>query len=143
MISIKLLTQQFVSVDNPVCPAAYVQLFYLPVAGYYLWFLWALLWMFLIVGLFQSKRSRIVLLLITILLFFLPFDLPEQFCLDETKRFFVFFMLGCCAGDNRSSIEKFIDTIPVLAIAFVWAACLFIYFMLVRNIEEMVLEVSL
>lgn len=44
VIVIKLLTQGSMSVDNPVTIFSFVEMFYMPVAGYFLWFIWALWW---------------------------------------------------------------------------------------------------
>ena len=53
IISIKLLTQQGMSVENPVTAASYIKMFYLPEAGYFLWFIWALWLIFL-----RAVRSK-------------------------------------------------------------------------------------
>lgn len=61
VISIKLATQGGMSVDNPVTVLSFVKMFYQPEAGYFLWFIWALWWMFVLVPLFKTKHSRILL----------------------------------------------------------------------------------
>ena len=48
LITIKLLTQGDMYVKNPVTASAYLEMLYLPVAGYFLWFVMALWWMFVI-----------------------------------------------------------------------------------------------
>lgn len=63
VIGIKLLTQSHMSVDNPVELFSFVRIFYYPEAGYFLWFIWALWWMFVIVPLFKTKNKRIILVL--------------------------------------------------------------------------------
>ena len=45
VITIKLLTEGHAYVENPVTWMSYVKMLYLPEAGYFLWFIWALWWM--------------------------------------------------------------------------------------------------
>lgn len=59
VIVIKLLTQGSMSVDNPVTIFSFVEMFYMPVAGYFLWFIWALWWMFVLVPLFRGKQKHV------------------------------------------------------------------------------------
>ena len=74
VITIKLLTQGGMGVEHPVTVSSYLRMFYLPEAGYFLWFIWALWWMFVLVPLFRTPGSRLVL---------------------------VFFMLGVVAFENK------------------------------------------
>lgn len=62
IISIKLLTQQRMLVENPVTYLSYFKMFYLPEAGFFLWFIWALLADFFARrrGKIKSRTSRIV-----------------------------------------------------------------------------------
>lgn len=71
IITIKFLTQSSMYVENPVTAMSYLRIFYLPEAGYFLWFIWALFTMFLIVPLFKTKVSRIILFIISIVLHYL------------------------------------------------------------------------
>lgn len=94
VITIKLLTQDGMSVDNPVTPMSYLRMFYLPEAGYFLWFIWALWWMFVLVPLFKTPRARQWLFAMSLLLHYVPYGLPLEFCLEQFKNMIVFFMLG-------------------------------------------------
>lgn len=94
VITIKLLTQGSMSVDNPVTWMSYLRMLYLPEAGYFLWFIWALWWMFVIVPLFKTKLSRVIFFVISLILHYIPLPLPEVFCLEQFKNMLVFFMLG-------------------------------------------------
>lgn len=58
VITIKLLTQRGMYVENPVTALSYLKMFYLPEAGYFLWFIWALFLMFSIAPLFKTKMAR-------------------------------------------------------------------------------------
>lgn len=62
VISIKMLTEKHASVENPVTAYAYIKMLYFPEAGYFLWFIWALWWMFVIAPLFATKQKRLLLL---------------------------------------------------------------------------------
>lgn len=57
VISIKMLTEKHAFVENPVTAYAYIKMLYFPEAGYFLWFIWALWWMFVIAPLFATKQK--------------------------------------------------------------------------------------
>lgn len=99
IITLKLLAQGNAYLENPVTPMTYLEIFWSPAAGYFLWFIWALWWMFVIAPLFKSKSNRIVLLVIGAFLHFVPFDVPPVFGLVEAKRMLVFFALGMVCSD--------------------------------------------
>lgn len=101
VIVIKLLTQDFMFVENPVSLLAFLEILYLPVAGYFLWFIWALWWMFVILPLFKTKTNRNILFLISILLHFMPLEVTELFCLEQFSRMLVYFMFGIFVSENR------------------------------------------
>ena len=98
VITIKLLTEGNAYVENPVSGMSYVKMFYLPEAGYFLWFIWALWWMFVLVPLFKTKQSRLALCAVALIAHALPICLPEIFCLRQFQMMLVFFMAGvvCC-----------------------------------------------
>lgn len=105
VITIKLFSQSDGAyVQNPVGLSSYLEIFYLPAAGYYLWFIWALWWMFVITPLFRSRTARTLLFAATLLLAAAPFDLPEIFCLQQTKQMYVFFMFGVMLYDWKQRI---------------------------------------
>jgi len=101
VISIKILTEGSMSVDHPVTAASYLRMFYYPEAGYFLWFIWALWWMFVIVPLFRSRRSHLWLFIACLALHYLPVGVPRVFCLAEFKNMVVFFMLGVVAFEHK------------------------------------------
>lgn len=102
IITIKLLTQGNAYVENPVTAMSYVRIFYLPEAGYFTWFIWALWWMFVIVPFFNDKRKRAALLICAIVLHFLPVPFPEEFCLRQFKGYLLYFCLGCSVWDYKN-----------------------------------------
>lgn len=92
-------------VENPVTAMSYVKILYLPAAGYFLWFIWALFTMFLLVPLFKTKIARLVLFVVAIVLHYLPVEGPAVFALHNSMHMFVYFMLGvCCVDWGFSSI---------------------------------------
>lgn len=108
VISIKLLTQGHMSVDSPVNMWSYLRMSYLPEAGAFLWFIWALWWMFVVVELFKSKRSRTLLFVLAFVVHYIPMDfLPGIFCIAQFKRMILFFMLGIFVYEH-DVVNKFV-----------------------------------
>lgn len=107
VISIKLLTQGNAYVQNPVTPIAYLQVLWSPVAGYFLWFIWALWWMFVIAPLFKTKESRLVLLGIGVILYYMPIPVPEMFCASTVSAYAGVFRFGhdLCGLSQASLIQ--------------------------------------
>lgn len=101
VVTIKLLSQNFLYVENSVTILSYLRLFYLPEAGYYLWFIWALWWMFVIVPLFKSKEHRIFLFFVAILLHYTAWteNFTDIFCIKQTAFMLIWFMLGVISFD--------------------------------------------
>lgn len=100
VITFKLLSQGNAYIENPVTPLSYLKMFYLPEAGYFLWFIWALFLMYLIIPLFKTRTSHNWLFLGSLIFAYLPFSLPDIFCLSEFKRMFVYFMFGVVIKEN-------------------------------------------
>lgn len=125
IITIKLLTQNNSYVENPATAISYLRMLYLPEAGYYTWFIWALWWMFVITPCFDTKRKRLGLLMLGIILYFLPFSFPEFFCLNEFKRFLIFFCLGCSTWDYKYIVKR-VESIPtyIFFALFIIANCI-------------------
>lgn len=96
VISIKMLTEKHAFVENPVTAYAYIKMLYFPEAGYFLWFIWALWWMFVIAPLFATKQKRLLLLGAALLLYCIPPFLPEVFCFKQFQSMLVFFYAWCC-----------------------------------------------
>lgn len=119
VITIKLLTQGDMYVKNPVTVDAYFEMSYLPIAGYFLWFVIALWWMFVIVPWFKTKTQRLALFAFSSVLAFVPFELTDVMCINELKKMFVYFMCGVTAYDYKDVITKAITqfsrsvTIPI------------------------------
>lgn len=105
IISIKLLTQSNAYVENPVTWGSYIAIFYSPSAGYFLWFVWALWWMFVVLPLFKTRASRMLLFFVALLLALMPVELTRMFCLQEFKQMLVYFMLGVVSCDFKQYVS--------------------------------------
>lgn len=106
VISLKLITQGDAYVANPVTLSSYAKMFYLPEAGAFLWFIWALWWMFMVVPLFKTPKSRLALFVISIVLAYLPLHLTDLFCINQFKGMFVYFMLGVVTFERKDFISR-------------------------------------
>lgn len=107
VITLKLVTQGNAYVADPVTLLSYARMFYLPEAGYFLWFIWALWWMFVVVPLFKTPKSRLVLFVISVVLAYLPVHLTNLFCISQFKGMFIYFMLGVTAFERKEFINRF------------------------------------
>lgn len=115
VITIKLLTEGHAYVENPVTWMSFVKMLYLPEAGYFLWFIWALWWMFVISPLFKTKQMRLGLLVLAIILHYIPNFLPDVFCLRQVQGMLVYFILGAVCFDWKQQIS-FIRKVPAWCI---------------------------
>ena len=122
IITIKLLTQGSARVDHPVTWWSYLKMFYLPEAGYFLWFAIALFMMFLIVFHFKSKTSRLALFVATFAVSLLPSCGIDVLCLRQCQEMMVYFMAGVVTADYAPKIFH-ITILPTLAIFLVFMGC--------------------
>lgn len=99
VICLKLLSQRNMYVEHPITTDAFYRMFYLPEAGYFLWFLWALMFMFLIAPFFRTQWSRILLFIFSSILSTLTLNITSVFCLDCFVAFLPYFSLGMCSAD--------------------------------------------
>lgn len=108
VITIKLITQGSLSVDAPVTFLSYLRMFYSPEAGAFLWFIWALWWMFVIVPLFKTAQSRLLLFLVCLVIHYVPMNITNVFCIASVKNMFVFFMLGIVTFEHKL-LQRFVN----------------------------------
>lgn len=94
VICIKLCTERFLPVDNPVTLKDFIEILWLPKAGYFLWFVYALWWMMVIYPMFNTPMRRKIFFLATAVLFYFNDVFPDIFCLKETARMAVYFSAG-------------------------------------------------
>ncbi len=103
-------------IDNPVTIFSFVEMFYMPVAGYFLWFIWALWWMFVLVPLFRGKQKHVELFVLGIVLHFIPFGLPRVFCLEQFSGMLMYFMFGVFVFEN-DSLHRFLKEFSWIKVA--------------------------
>ena len=121
-IFIKFIPQMLsLYVKNPVTPESFIKVFYMPEAAVSLWYLWALWWFYLIVPLLKTRTSRLVMLAFSIVLAYLPFDMPDVFALGKVKEMFRYFMLGAVLADWSKEIS-FLKRMPLVLPVSVFAA---------------------
>ena len=120
VIGIKLLTESHVYVENPKTLTSFIKMFYYPEAGFFLWFIWALWWMFVIVPIFKTRRQRLALFAISILLHYVPFATTDIFCIAQFKHMLLFFMLGVMDYDWKGYLSA-LDRMPKMAYIGVFA----------------------
>ncbi len=104
VITIKLCTQGRMFVENPVTSWSYIKVFYSPEAGYFLWFIWALWWMFVIIPFFKTSRVRLCLFIVALLLPIASPYFPEVLCLKEFSKMFQYFVAGVIVYDWKQSL---------------------------------------
>lgn len=104
IIITKLFSSKSLYLQNAVSLQAFYQQFYLPVAGFFLWFLFALFVIFLFVPFFNTSLKRSILLIFSVVLFFLPYPLPSYFCLAQVQNMLVYFVLGVIAYEYSGKI---------------------------------------
>jgi len=117
IILIKLKTSTDLTVENEVTVSAFYEMFYLPVAGFFLWFIYTLFLIYLIVPFFHSRIKSLILLILSIALFFLPIHFTKLFCLLEFKNYLIFFVTGMFVfkwKEIRVYIAKISIIIPFL-----------------------------
>ena len=107
IIILKLLAGNNIYVENPKTMMSFIRMMYLPEAGYFLWYIWAIWWMFLILPGFKTKQSRMILFLASLVLHYLPFTFTEVFCLEQFRLMFVFFMSGVVCHDWKTLLTHF------------------------------------
>ena len=109
VITIKLLTEKAgggSSLDNPVTLFSYVQMFYLPVAGYFLWFIWTLMTAFVIMPAFRTKWLRLLLLIATIALAYSPLQFTKLFALEQSRLMLMYFVAGTVVFDFKEQLAR-------------------------------------
>lgn len=134
IISIKLLTQSGGNVDAPVSLFSYVEMFYKPSAAFFLWFIWALFVIFLVVPFFKTRNSRVMLFVVSLIISFLPVQVPEVFCLKQLKFYSMYFMAGVIWCDFRDMFAKFYK-IPGWIVLLLFVMLQSVY----QNVEERVI----
>ncbi|MDR2119744.1 MAG: acyltransferase [Tannerella sp.] len=100
IISIKLITEsgRGLHVENPVSRTAFFEMCYLPSAGYFLWFVYALFLIFLTMPFFRPGNRLYLLFVASLVWLLIPVRVTEWFCMAEYKNHLFYFVAGCMAG---------------------------------------------
>lgn len=122
IIAIKMSFQDFFYVPRPMTYLAFLDILYKPKAGYFLWFVWALWWIFMLIPFFKTKLQRLLLLMIALIVHFYPLHITSYFCLMETQKMLIFFVSGVVMYDNKHyfSICK---KVPILVYLIFFCVC--------------------
>ena len=112
IIVIKLLTQGNMSVNNPVNIYSFLHLFWKPEAGYFLWFVWTLFSLFLVVPLFRTRKHRLFLFAIMLLVHYIivvcNIDVSrfDVFAVGQTYRMAHWFLLGVILAEYGIGLKR-------------------------------------
>lgn len=95
-------------------------MFYLPVAGAFLWFVFALFLIFLIIPIFNTRKHLFILLFISLVLYLIPLSFPRIFCLSQFKMNLLYFVVGCALFE-WVNVRHVFDKIHFLITLFLFA----------------------
>lgn len=107
IIAFKLAVGGGPGVEQPVTPAAFVEMFYFPAASNVFWFLWALWWMFVMVYWLDTPLKRIIAIAVCVALGASKVGLPQVCSFDLVPHYFIFFLSGTLLHD----IPQFLPTL--------------------------------
>lgn len=99
IIGIKLTMQSILPVKNTAVAQDLLTMFYRPSAAVHLWFVWALMLLYLIAPLCRERFAGIGFFAAAAALWLLPVNLPDIFSLNQFKSNAVFFSAGMMTGD--------------------------------------------
>jgi fucose 4-O-acetylase-like acetyltransferase len=113
IIFIKFLTAKNMYLENPISLSSFYEIFYLPSAGFFLWFIYVLFLIFLIIPFINTSSKLNIFLIISFILLLIPINFTNLFCIAQLKRNLFYFVLGyfICA---KPSVKLMIDKIPTI-----------------------------
>jgi len=128
--TLKLISQiNGLNVECKVDYFSFLKIFYEPAAAEYLWFIWVLMWLFLVTFFLKSRNSRLIIFIFSLIIYFIPIQLPSVFCINELPRRSVFFFLGILTFEYKGFM-KYKD-------AFLWlGTILFIILFILKEINS-------
>lgn len=111
IIGLKILGSTIMPVQHPVSLLSFIEMFYFPVAGYFLWFCWALFIIFLIVRPFGNGRLLSAVAIFSVIIFFAleSKDITNIFALNQIVRMLPYFMAGILTFRYKNRIIKIIN----------------------------------
>lgn len=95
IILLKMIGERGLTVDHPVTLHSFIEMFYLPSAGFFLWFVYVLFLIFLVIPFFDTNKKMNGLLFFSFCLLLLPVEFPAICCLNQLKAMLFYFVLGC------------------------------------------------
>ncbi|MDR1331192.1 MAG: acyltransferase [Tannerella sp.] len=113
IISVKMITERGLHVENPVSWTAFREMFYLPSAGYFLWFVYALFLVFLMIPFFHPGKRLYLLFAASLVWLLIPVQVTDWFCLAQWKNHLFYFVAGCMAS-REEWIRRLAGRIPPL-----------------------------
>ena len=142
IITIKLLMQGNAYVEHPVTYFSYLEILWSPSAGYFLWFIWALWWMFVIIPFFKTKQSRLALFVVALILAYIPLSATQIFCFAQTQRMLVFFVLGTLLSDYKVLLDG-LYRIPWYLIVLLFSLLEYLYLIKVPFMNEILAYIGI
>lgn len=128
IVALKFASQRFLYVENQVTALSFLEILYKPAAGYFLWFIWVLWWAFLIVPFFKTTKAKLLLFVLSLLLYAMPWDLGEYLCLNMFGRMFVFFVIGILSYEFKEMISKLAPFGLVIVAAFALSEIFYLFY---------------
>lgn len=118
----KIVVGKVLQVDHPVDIHALYRVLYLPDAGFFLWFVYALFLIFCIAPGFKKKHRLVVLSVIALGLFFGD-TAPQYFCIRQVCSHLAFFVWGMWVA-RRGRLEYVMRRFPLcwlgITVALAW-----------------------
>jgi len=118
IISIKMITGENMYLENPVTWTTFLSMFYLPSAGYFLWFVYALFLIFLMMPFFHTDKRLNLLFVASLLWLLVPVPVTDLFCLAQWKGHLFYFVLGCVVS-REEKIRQAFKKAPLLLLTII------------------------
>lgn len=127
IISLKLISQENMYIENPTSYLSYFKMLYSPEAGYFLWFIWALFLMFVTISFFKTKSSRIKLFIASIIIHFMDLNITDIFCINQFLGMLVYFMLGVVIAENKEKLKVLAINKILVTVMFILSEYLYLF----------------
>ncbi|MDR3268088.1 MAG: acyltransferase family protein, partial [Tannerella sp.] len=133
IISIKMVMGKNIYLENPVTWTTFLSMFYIPSAGYFLWFVYVLFLIFLIIPFFHTDKRLNLLFVASLIWLVVPISVIDWFCLAQWKSHLFYFVLGCVISREEKK-RLFTVKMPLLLKAAVYAGFYSLLFCLSKNV---------
>lgn len=127
IISLKLISQKNMYIENPTSYLSYFKMLYSPEAGYFLWFIWALFLMFVTIPFFKTRSSRIKLFIASIIIHFMDLNITDIFCINQFLGMLMYFMLGVVIAENKEKLKVLAINKIIVIVLFILSEYLYIF----------------